>query len=161
MEINLRRIQSRLTWHFWVIKHVCPICITHAWSTSEGGYLHLTAIIPIKTVCKQFINGSVPFDYSLNSGFDTGMTADRAEMLGRRAHLFRKCLQIHELEGNFVYFQWNPGSSIQKEACSQGIKGSTVLLYPRAPSLRCVPRAPGVRYSSLQAGLFSSTEPNE
>lgn len=48
----------------------------------RGGYLHFTAIIPIKTVCKQFINGSVPFDYSLNSGFDTGMTAD-FEMLGR------------------------------------------------------------------------------
>lgn len=25
-----------------------------------------------ETVCKQFINGSVPFGYSLNSGFDTG-----------------------------------------------------------------------------------------
>lgn len=52
----------------------------HEAQVREGGYLHFTAIIPIKTVCKQFINGSVPFDYSLNSGFDTGMTA---EMLGR------------------------------------------------------------------------------
>ncbi|TMS17689.1 hypothetical protein E3U43_001758 [Larimichthys crocea] len=35
-------------------------------------YLHCTATTPFETVCKQFINGSVPFGYSLNSGFDTG-----------------------------------------------------------------------------------------
>lgn len=32
----------------------------------------MTATTPFETVCKQFINGSVPFSYSLNSGFDTG-----------------------------------------------------------------------------------------
>lgn len=37
-----------------------------------GAYLHCTATTPFETVCKQFINGSVPFGYSLNSGFDTG-----------------------------------------------------------------------------------------
>lgn len=32
----------------------------------------MTATTPFETVCMQFINGSVPFGYSLNSGFDTG-----------------------------------------------------------------------------------------
>lgn len=45
-------------------------------STGEGdllgAYLHCTATTPFETVCKQFINGSVRFGYSLNSGFDTG-----------------------------------------------------------------------------------------
>lgn len=53
-----------------------PVWFTHAWSTGEGdllgAYLHCTATTPFETVCKQFINGSVPFGYSLNSGFDTG-----------------------------------------------------------------------------------------
>lgn len=93
MEINLR-INSKFTYLTFVIYKTClsqlyHTCMKHKW----GGYLHFTAIIPIKTVCKQFINGSVPFDYSLNSGFDTGMTADFTETLGRWAHLFRKCLR--------------------------------------------------------------------
>lgn len=37
-----------------------------------GAYLHCTATTPFETVCKQFINGSDPFSYSLNSGFDAG-----------------------------------------------------------------------------------------
>lgn len=41
-----------------------------------GSYLHCTATTPFETVCKQFVNGSVPFGcfffFSLNSGFDTG-----------------------------------------------------------------------------------------
>lgn len=53
-----------------------PVWFTHAWSTGEGdllgAYIHCTATTPFETVCKQFINGSVPFGYSLNSGFDTG-----------------------------------------------------------------------------------------
>lgn len=53
-----------------------PVWFTHAWSTGEGdllgAYLHCTATTSFETVCKQFINGSVPFGYSLNSGFDTG-----------------------------------------------------------------------------------------
>lgn len=53
-----------------------PVWFTHAWSTGEedllGAYLHCTATTPFETVCKQFINGSVPVSYSLISGFDTG-----------------------------------------------------------------------------------------
>lgn len=59
-----------------VYKTFVPVWFTHAWSTGEGdllgAYLHCTATTPFETVCKQFINGSVPFGYSLNSGFDTG-----------------------------------------------------------------------------------------
>lgn len=40
--------------------------------SAEGAYLHCTATTPFETVCKQFVNGSVPFGFSLNSGFDTG-----------------------------------------------------------------------------------------
>lgn len=43
----------------------------------RGAYLHCTARTPFETVCKQFINGCVPFSYSLNSAggggdLDTG-----------------------------------------------------------------------------------------
>lgn len=59
-----------------VYKTFVSVWVTHAWSTGEGdllgAYLHCTATTPFETVCKQFINGSVPFGYSLNSGFDTG-----------------------------------------------------------------------------------------
>lgn len=119
MEINLR-INSKFTYLTFVIYKTClsqlyHTCMKHKW----GGYLHFTAIIPIKTVCKQFINGSVPFDYSLNSGFDTGMTADFAETLGRWSHLFRKCLQggAGEESGprNFPRFLRDPDFLIQKE----------------------------------------------
>lgn len=42
---------------------------------SAGGLFTLYSyhtLYVVETVCKQFINGSVPFGYSLNSGFDTG-----------------------------------------------------------------------------------------
>lgn len=134
MEINLRIIQSLLTWHLWSIKHLSqlfPTCMKHKW----GGYLHFTAITPFKTVCKQFINGSVPFDYSLNSGFDTGMTAGLVEMSGRWAHLLRKCLQKQELgcreHSNFITSRghrrkrWSGSntSSIRKPSSSSEWKG--------------------------------------
>lgn len=40
--------------------------------SAEGAYLQCTATTPFETVCKQLVNGSVPFGFSLNSGFDTG-----------------------------------------------------------------------------------------
>lgn len=132
-----------------------PVVITHAWSTSEGGYLHFTAIIPIKTVCKQFINGSVPFDYSLNSGFDTGMTADFAETLGRWAHLFRKCLRGRGWEWAQEHPSLSAGSRLlnteRKNRLLEGAKRSKEVLYfcilehhpvsSRSRSLRLNPRA--------------------
>lgn len=138
MEINLRIIQSLLTWHLWSIKHLSqlfPTCMKHKW----GGYLHFTAITPFETVCKQFINGSVPFDYSLNSGFDTGMTAGLVEMSGRWAHLLRKCLQKQELgcreHSNFITSRghrrkrWSGSntSSIRKPSSSSEQKENVVL----------------------------------
>lgn len=44
------------------------------WGRWEGrGLIYIVQLPhPFETVCKQFINGSVPFGYSLNSGFDTG-----------------------------------------------------------------------------------------
>lgn len=58
-----------------------------------GAYLHSTATTPFKTVCKQFINGSVPFGYSLNSGFDTGN------------------------DSWFSSGAWQVGTPVQKNAC--------------------------------------------
>lgn len=58
-----------------------------------GAYLHCTATIPFETVCKQFINGSVPFSYSLNSGFDTGY------------------------DSWFSSGAWQEGTPVQKTAC--------------------------------------------
>lgn len=141
MEINLR-INSKFTYLTFVIYKTClsqlyHTCMKHRW----GGYLHFTAIIPIKTVCKQFINGSVPFDYSLNSGFDTGMTADFAEMLGRWAHRFRKCLR-----GGAGVREWAqelPSGSRLLDT-ERKIEGSTELLYPvmsQSHSLQLSPRA--------------------
>lgn len=37
----------------------------HKW-----GDIYILQLTPFETVCKQFINGSVPFVYSLNSGID-------------------------------------------------------------------------------------------
>ncbi len=142
MEINLR-INSKFTYLTFVIYKTClsqlyHTCMKHKW----GGYLHFTAIIPIKTVCKQFINGSVPFDYSLNSGFDTGMTADFAETLGRWAHLFRKCLRggAGEESGprNFPRFLRDPNFLIQKERdqrkyCTSVSSYVTIPLSPAEP----------------------------
>ena len=42
---------------------------------SAGGLFTLYSyhtLYVVETVCKQFINGSVPVGFSLNSGFDTG-----------------------------------------------------------------------------------------
>lgn len=58
-----------------------------------GAYLHSTATTPFKTVCKQFINGSVPFGYSLNSGLDTGN------------------------DSWFSSGAWQVGTPVQKNAC--------------------------------------------
>lgn len=69
----------------------------------KGEYLHLTAIIPIKTVCMQFINGSVPFDYSLNSGFDTGMTAEQRCFAGKHTCLENAC-RYRSLRGALFTF---------------------------------------------------------
>lgn len=54
--------------------------------SAEGAYLQCTATTPIETVCKQFVNGSVPFGFSLNSGFDTGNDSwfSRGCLSGRR-----------------------------------------------------------------------------
>lgn len=65
--------------------------------SAEGAYLQCTATTPFETVCKQFVNGSVPFGFSLNSGFDTGNDSwfSRGCLSGRRgkgvggAHLSR------------------------------------------------------------------------
>lgn len=79
-----------------------PVWFTHAWSTGEGGggllgaYLHCTATTPFETVCKQLINGSVPFGFSLNSGFDTGN------------------------DSWFSSGAWQVGTPIQKNACRYG-----------------------------------------
>ena len=64
-----------------------------------GAYLHCTATTPFETVCKQFINGSVPFGYSLNSGFDTGNDSWFSSGAWQVTHLFRKCLQVQVLCG--------------------------------------------------------------
>lgn len=54
--------------------------------SAEGAYLQCTATTPFETVCKQFVNGSVPFGFSLNSGFDTGNDSwfSRGCLSGRR-----------------------------------------------------------------------------
>lgn len=61
--------------------------------SAGGAYLHCTATTPFETVCKQFINGSVPFGYSLNSGFDTGN------------------------DSWFSSGAWQVGTPVQKNAC--------------------------------------------
>lgn len=71
--------------------------------SAEGAYLQCTATTPFETVCKQFVNGSVPFGFSLNSGFDTGNDSwfSRGCLSGRRgggggrggAHLSRNTRQ--------------------------------------------------------------------
>lgn len=66
MEINLR--MSVYLPDLWSIKHLsqlCHACMKHKWRD-----IYILQLTPFETVCKQFINGSVPFDYSLNSGFD-------------------------------------------------------------------------------------------
>lgn len=136
MEINLR-INSKFTYLTFVIYKAClsqlyHTCMKHKW----GGYLHFTTIIPIKTVCKQFINGSVPFDYSLNSGFDTGMTADFAETL------YRKCLRGGGREWAQELSSLPAGSRLLDTERKRS-KGSTVGLYPIlswSRSLRLNPR---------------------
>lgn len=67
--------------------------------SAEGAYLHCTATTPFETVCKQFVNGSVPFGFSLNSGFDTGNDSwfSRGacrEVGGGGAHLSRNTHQV-------------------------------------------------------------------
>lgn len=80
-----------------------PVWFTHAWSTGEGdllgAYLHCTATTPFETVCKQFINGSVPFSYSLNSGFDTGNDSWFSTGAWQVGTPVQKCLQVQVLCG--------------------------------------------------------------
>lgn len=45
------------------------------------GDIYILQRTPFETVCKQLINGSVPIDYSLNSGFDTNIRAGLVMML--------------------------------------------------------------------------------